>query len=266
MAQVQQIAVFAEPQVAPVREIAVFAEAAGGLAEAQVASVREIAVFAEAQVASVREIAVFADVQVAPRPEAPKFAIFPLERKFVYIYIYIWAKAYKDTPAPANTCSIKKQKEFFSSSHFLKTCMPTSANQNTCFHTAAQLQLCGANKRYIVTSSGNYHGKEKLDKKQQKSNAASSKQIVLESTPVRNTKTLHNNRHVSPVVHVEHVLVHVPFAEAKVSHAMAAPLLDAVVLGLHIIGVEASSLISIALLMHNSWGRLKPECFDGSSC
>ena len=55
MAQVQQIAVFAEPQVAPVREIAVFAEAAGGLAEAQVASVREIAVFA--------------DVQVAPRSE-----------------------------------------------------------------------------------------------------------------------------------------------------------------------------------------------------
>ena len=55
--------------MAPMREIAVFAEAAGGLAEAQVASVREIAVFAEAQVASVREIAVFADVQVAPRSE-----------------------------------------------------------------------------------------------------------------------------------------------------------------------------------------------------
>ena len=106
--------------MAPVREIAVFAEAAGGFAEPHVASVREIAVFAEAQVASVREIAVFADVQVAPRPEAPKFAIFPLERKFVYIYIYIWAKAYKGTPTPANTCSIKKQKEFFSSSHFLK--------------------------------------------------------------------------------------------------------------------------------------------------
>ena len=49
---------FAEPQVAPMREIAVFAEAAGGLAEAQVASVREIAVFA--------------DVQVAPRPEDPE--------------------------------------------------------------------------------------------------------------------------------------------------------------------------------------------------
>ena len=37
--------------MAPVREIAVFAEAAGGLAEAQVASVREIAVFADVQVA-----------------------------------------------------------------------------------------------------------------------------------------------------------------------------------------------------------------------
>ena len=58
--------------MAPVREIAVFAEAAGGLAEAQVASVREIAVFAEAQVASVREIAVFADVQVGPRSEDPE--------------------------------------------------------------------------------------------------------------------------------------------------------------------------------------------------
>ena len=69
MAQVQQIAVFAESQVAPVREIAVFAEAAGGLAEAQDTSVREIAVFAEAQVAAVREIAVLADVQVAPRSE-----------------------------------------------------------------------------------------------------------------------------------------------------------------------------------------------------
>ena len=57
MAQVQQIAVFAEPQVAPVREIAVFAEAAGGLAEAQVASVREIAVFA--------------DVLEAPAPKTP---------------------------------------------------------------------------------------------------------------------------------------------------------------------------------------------------
>ena len=55
--------------MAPVREIAVFAEAAGGLAEAQVASVREIAVFAEAQVASVREIAVFAEAQVAPAPK-----------------------------------------------------------------------------------------------------------------------------------------------------------------------------------------------------
>ena len=69
----REIAVLAEPQVAPVREIAVFAEAAGGLAEAQVASVREIAVFA--------------DVQVAPRSEAPKFPKLPLERKFVYRYM-----------------------------------------------------------------------------------------------------------------------------------------------------------------------------------
>ena len=58
--------------MAPVREIAVLAEATGGFAEAQVASVREIAVFAEAQVASVREIAVFAEAQVAPAPKDPE--------------------------------------------------------------------------------------------------------------------------------------------------------------------------------------------------
>ena len=54
----REMAVLAEPQLAPVREIAVFAEAAGG--------------FAEAQVASMREIAVFADVQVAPAPRDPE--------------------------------------------------------------------------------------------------------------------------------------------------------------------------------------------------
>ena len=49
----RDIAMLAEAEGAPVREIAVFADAAGGLAGAQVGPVREIAVFAEAQVASV---------------------------------------------------------------------------------------------------------------------------------------------------------------------------------------------------------------------
>ena len=66
----------AEAEVARVREIAVFAEAPGGLAEAERASVREIAVFAEAQVAPVREIAVFAEALVARAPIS------------IYIYIY----------------------------------------------------------------------------------------------------------------------------------------------------------------------------------
>ena len=58
--------------MAPVREIAVFAEAPGGPAEAERASVREIAMSAEAQVASVREIAVFANAQVARAPKDPE--------------------------------------------------------------------------------------------------------------------------------------------------------------------------------------------------
>ena len=68
---------FVEAPVAPVREIAVFAEAAGGFAEAQVASVREIAVFAEPHVAPVREIAMFAGVQMAPAPKGSEVSEAP---------------------------------------------------------------------------------------------------------------------------------------------------------------------------------------------